>query len=217
MLKKIKIPKQIIIILILATILNILRVFLFETYSFIYLFWNIFLAFVPFFISSLLILNTKKEDIFRPIFIIGFILWFLFLPNAPYVLTDFIHLGRIHGVPVMYDIFVIFSSAWVSLLMGLYSINHIEKIILLKFSKRIVNIIIPTIILFASFGIYLGRYFRFNSWDLFTGYSSLFSTIWDIFTKSNHYINVYYYTILFFAFIYTFYLCFKIDNSKQKN
>ena len=170
MLKKIKIPKQIAILLALAIALNIVRIFLFHTTSSLYMFWNILLAFVPFFISSVLLLYTSngsegqkgKDKITQPFFIVGFILWFLFLPNAPYVMTDFIHLGRMHVVPVMYDIFFFFSSAYVSLLLGLYSIQHIEKILLLRFTKRVVSIAIPVIILFASFGIYLGRFLRLS-------------------------------------------------------
>lgn len=206
---KIKIPKSIIYLFSLALVLNILRVFLFGNTAFLYILWNILLAFLPFFISSVLLLKTNKENIIKPFFIIGFILWFIFLPNAPYVITDFIHLGRIHSVPVMYDIFLLFTSAAVSLLMGLYSLLHMEKILLLKFSKKVTNIIILIIIFCTSFGVYLGRYFRFNSWDLFTSHRSLISTIWDIFTTGNNYINVYSYTILFFFFIYISYISFK--------
>ena len=211
----IKIPKQIIYLFALATVLNFLRVFLFGSTAFLYILWNMILAAIPFVISSLLVSYTNKKNIFKPFFIIGFMIWFLFLPNAPYVITDFIHLGRIHSVPVMYDIFVLFSSAWVSLLMGLYSISHIEKIFLLKFSPKITNIMIGVIILFMSFGIYLGRYLRFNSWDIFTSHNSLFSSIWKIFTQSNHYVNVYEYTLLFFVFVYISYFSFKnIDSNK---
>jgi len=209
MLKKFKIPKSILYLLGLAVFLNILRIFLFGNTTFLYMFWNIFLAFVPFLISSILLLNTNKGNITKPIFIIGFILWFIFLPNAPYVITDFIHLGRIHNVPVMYDMFLLFASASVSLLMGLYSIMQMEKILLLKFTKKITNIIIIVTILFASFGVYLGRYLRFNSWDLFISHDSLFTSIWKIFTGSNNYANVYGYTLLFFIFIYTSYMAFR--------
>lgn len=212
MLKKIKIPKQVAILLALAIILNIVKIFLFNTTSSVYMFWNIFLAFIPLFITSILLVRTNKNNIIKPFFIIGFILWFLFLPNAPYVMTDFIHLGRIRAVPVMYDVFFFFSSAYVSLLMGLYSLHQMEKMLLLKFPKKVINIVIPIIILFASFGIYLGRFLRFNSWDLFTSHASLLATIWDIFTKGNTYINVYSYTLLFFVFIYTAYISFKSTN-----
>lgn len=215
MLKKIKIPKQILILLTLALILNIFRIIVFKTNSSLYMFWNIFLAYIPLFISSVLIIYTKKENIFKPLFVVGFIFWFIFFPNAPYVMTDLIHLGKSHIVPIMFDVFFFFSSAYVSLLMGLYSLSHMEKIFLLRFSKKVVNIIIPVIILFTSFGIYLGRFLRFNSWDFFTSHISLVSSIWDIFTKNNSYINVYYYIGLFFVFIYIAYLSFKSTQPKH--
>ena len=212
MLKKVKIPKSILYLLGLAFFLNILRVVLFGSTAFLYMFWNMFLAFVPFFISSILLLRTNKENIIKPFFIIGFILWFIFLPNAPYVITDFIHLGRIRAVPAMFDVFLLFASAGASVLMGLYSISHMEKILLLKFTKKITNIIILITILFTSFGIYLGRYLRFNSWDLFISHNSLITSIWKMFTQSNDYANVYGYTLLFFIFIYVSYRAFREHN-----
>lgn len=193
----------------LAVFLNILRIILFGNNAFVYIFWNLFLAFVPFFISSILLLNTDKKNIIKPLFIIGFILWILFLPNAPYVVTDFIHLGRIRAVPVMYDMFLLFAAAYSSLLLGLYSISHMEKMLLLKFTKKITNILILIIILFTSFGVYLGRFLRFNSWDFFISHNSLVKSIWKIFTESNGYANVFGYTLLFFIFIYVSYLSFK--------
>lgn len=215
--KKFKIPNSIIYLLGLAVLLNILRIMLFGNTSFIYILWNILLAFIPFFISSILILNTDpasqsqggKNNIIKPFFIIGFILWLIFLPNAPYVITDFIHLGKIHAVPVMYDTFLLFASASVALLMGLYSLFHMEKMLLLKFPKKTTNILIAIIILFTSFGMYLGRFLRFNSWDLFTSHNSIAFGIWNALSSPNNLMNIYSYTILFFIFIYVSYISFK--------
>ncbi|MEI7688823.1 MAG: DUF1361 domain-containing protein [Candidatus Nomurabacteria bacterium] len=212
--REIKIPKSIIYIYSFAIVLNILRVLLFGSTAFLYILWNILLATIPFITSSILLIYTKKENIIKPFFITGFIIWLLFLPNAPYVVTDFIHLGRIHSVPVMFDIFVLFSSAGVSLLMGLYSLSHMEKILLLRFSKKATNLFIAIIILFTSFGIYLGRFLRFNSWDIFTSHSFLMNSVWKIFSQSNNYVNVYGYTLLFFVFIYISFLSFKNSNIK---
>lgn len=212
-----KIPKSITILLILAIFLNIARILLFKTNSSLYMFWNIFLAFIPFFISYILLLRTDRGNIIKPFFIIGFILWILFLPNAPYVMTDFIHLGRTRFAPEMFDIFFFFSSALVSLLVGLYSIYHMEKILLLKFSKRAVNIAIPIIILFTSFGMYLGRFLRFNSWDFFVSHKFLLTSIWKVFVQPVSVTNVHSYILLFFLFIYVSYLAFRSAISKQKN
>lgn len=211
---RIKIPKQIIILLALAIILNLLRVVLFNNTTFLYMFWNIFLALIPFLISSIILLNVNKSNFLKPQSLISLFIWFLFLPNTFYVLTDFIHLGRIYGVPVWYDIFVLFSSTTVSLLMGLYSLRHLEEICQLKFSKRLTSAILIIVILFASFGVYLGRFLRFNSWDFFVSHSSLFLNIWQIFTKENNYVNVYSYTFTFFLFILFCYWAFKETKSQ---
>jgi len=184
---------------------------LFKDTHFLYMLWNIFLAFIPFIISSFLSLRISKDNFFKPLFIVGFIFWFIFLPNAPYVITDFIHLGRIHSVPVMYDSFLLFASAWVSLLAGLTSLVQMKKMLSLRFSQKITDIIILITILFTSFGVYLGRYLRFNSWDLFISHDSIITSIWKIFTQSNNYANVYGYTALFFIFIYTAYKSFDLD------
>ena len=208
---KIKNSKQIFYPLGLAIFLNLLRIILFKDTHFLYILWNIFLAFIPFFISSFLLSRTSKDTILRPLFVAGFIVWFIFLPNAPYVITDFIHLGRIHSVPVMYDAFLLFASAWVSLFFGLTSLVQMKKMLTLKFPQKITDIIILITILFTSFGVYLGRYLRFNSWDLFISHNSIITSVWKIFAQSNNYANVYGYTALFFVFIYTAYKAFDLE------
>lgn len=206
---KIRLPKFILPILIFAIILNILRIFLFGTQSFVYILWNIFLAIIPFLVSSVISLYINKKNFYNPIFILGFLVWLLFLPNAPYVITDFIHLGEIRSVPIMYDIILLFVSSTVSLLFGLYSLEQIENIFLIKFSNKVTKIILYITILFTSFGIYLGRTLRFNSWDLFFNHSSLFSSILDIFSNPEKHFNAYFYTIIFFFLIYTSFWAFK--------
>jgi uncharacterized membrane protein len=109
----------------------------------------------------------------------------------------------------MYDIFLLFVSAAAALLMGLYSLSHMEKMLLLKFSKKVTNILIAIIILFTSFGMYLGRFLRFNSWDLFISHNSLAFGIWNALSNPSNFMNIYSYTILFFIFIYVSYISFK--------
>lgn len=212
MLRKIKIPKVITPLLIFAVVLNMARIFLFGTESFIYIFWNIFLAAISFIISSLILKYINKNNFYNPIFIIGFLVWLLFLPNSPYVITDFIHLREVRIVPVMYDIILLFVSGAVSLLFGLFSLEQMEKVLNNKFTEKVTNRITIFIILFTSFGIYLGRTLRFNSWDFFINYHSLFGSIIEIFSKPGKHINAYFYTIIFFFLIYSSYISFKRRN-----
>jgi uncharacterized membrane protein len=195
------IPKSIIPLLIIAVTLNILRVVIWGKMSFVFILWNMFLAFIPFVISYFLLLFSKKDQSKKTMFIIGIFLWLLFIPNAPYIITDFVHLGVVRGVPILFDICLLFSSASVGLILGFNSIFHIEQIIKMKFSKRKTSIIIGIIILMISFGVYLGRFLRFNSWDVFVNHTSLIKNIWSIFAQSASHIEVYLYTLLFFFFL----------------
>lgn len=209
---KINIPKSIIILTILAVVLNILRVIIWGKMSFFYILWNIFLAFIPFVISFLLLSLSKEGKLNKVVFIVGFILWMLFIPNAPYIITDFIHLGEIHAVPVLYDILLLFSSASIGLILGFNSLFHIEQIIKTKYPKHITSLLMGIIMIMISFGVYLGRFLRFNSWDIFINHISLVNNIWKIFSQAAIHMEVYIYTGLFFFSLYLSYNAWKHSN-----
>jgi uncharacterized membrane protein len=211
---KINIPKSIIPLTILAVVLNVLRVIIWGKMSLIFILWNILLAFIPFFISFILLSLSKEKKLSKIIFIIGFILWMLFIPNAPYIVTDFIHLGEIRSVPMIYDVFLIFSSASVGLMLGFHSFFHIEQIIKKKYSPRVTSLIMGLIMIIISFGIYLGRFMRFNSWDVFVNHTSLIKNVWKIFSQSTTNTEVYLYTGLFFFFLYLSYKAWIYSNIK---
>ncbi len=206
---KIYFPRQIIILLILAVVLNLIRITMFNSTQFIYLLWNIFLATLPFIISSVLLWYFNNKKLTKAIFIIGGIIWLLLLPNAPYIVTDMMHLGRGRIVIPLYDTFLLFSSAWVGLLLGMYSLSQIEKIIRSKYTMIVTSFIIAGIILLTSFGMYLGRFLRFNSWDIFSNPSLFFENIFLIFSRPFDHVDAYLFTGLTFIFIYISYRAWK--------
>jgi uncharacterized membrane protein len=96
------------------------------------------------------------------------ICWLLFFPNALYILTDLLYLRLKTNMPVWYDLLLILSFAWTGLIFGFLSLWDIEKI-LGRFFKPFYTTIISTVFLFiGSFGVYIGRYLRWNSWDVIT-------------------------------------------------
>lgn len=198
---KINIPRQILLLTALVAVLIGARILIFGNSSLIYILWNILLAFIPFFISSFLLRHSRENKLPKFLLIIGGILWLLFIPNAPYLITDLMHVGVIYTVPVLYDVFLLFGAAWVGILLAMHSIFHIENMIRKRYSNRSTNIIISLIILFISFGIYLGRFLRFNSWDIIVNTSEVFKNSWNILFKSGGNSHVFLYVILFFSFI----------------
>jgi len=209
------IPRSIFPVLFFALLLNIIRILIWGKTSYFYLLWNMFLAFVPYIISLTLYNLYKIKRINNYLLIAGFVFWLLFIPNAHYLITDLIHLDEVKHAPILYDSFLVFSSALVGLLFGLYSLSHIEEIIKDNFSIKKTKLIVSILIILIGFGIYLGRFLRFNSWDFFVNHISLWQEIKIIFSGVNSFYNVLLYTILFSSFIYVSFEMWK--NIKKDN
>jgi len=159
--------------------LSIFRIYKTGSSMYFFLNWNLFLAYIPLIFSSFIIYFKKLENRKILIFLI-LLVWLLFFPNAPYILTDLFHLKRESKVPVWFDLILIMSFAWTGLIMGFLSLFDIENL-LFKTTKTSIKIIIISIILFvSSFGIYLGRFLRWNSWDIVSRPQNLF---FDIFNR----------------------------------
>ena len=93
--------------------------------DFEFLTWNLFLAWVPFVLAVVLHDAARRGQGMAFLGAVGFV-WLLFLPNAPYIVTDFVHVGRVSGVPVWYDAAMIASFAGVGLVLGLVSILLVQ-------------------------------------------------------------------------------------------
>lgn len=136
------------------------------------LLWNLFLAWVPLFFALVgRRLQSRKQmsiNIRRSLIYICLGFWLLFFPNSPYIITDLIHLTETQRHLLWFDSVSFFIVALAGLSMGLYSLFVAHQIILrLTGHFRAWGIISLSVIL-SGFGLYLGRFVRFNSWDLFT-------------------------------------------------
>ena len=130
---------------------------------YIFLSWNIFLAWIPYVLSCYFVVYRKKEKWKQ---FILFASWLLFFPNALYIVTDLIHLEESTNVPLWYDAILLFASSFIGLIMAFISLQKAEYLLNSFFSRKIVNCMIPVILFLGSFGVYLGRFQRWNSWDV---------------------------------------------------
>lgn len=145
--------------------------------------WNLFLALVPFGLSLWLFRGSRTRTF---LWWSGVLVFLAFLPNAPYVLTDVIHLiedirGRYQSVWIIslvvipkYFLFVLVGfQAYVLSLM--YLGDYLKR---QGFAWAVLS---TELVLHAlnAVGIYLGRFERFNSWDLLTQLDSLTNTVLD--------------------------------------
>ena len=130
-----------------------------------WLIWNLFLAWIPFGLSVLIYDRHRAGARLRSLIPLA-ALWLLFLPNAPYILTDFKHLFPSPVVPLWVDVVVIAAPAWTGMLLGFLSLYLVQSVLRQHVGPRVTWTAAVAVLGLASFGIYLGRVLRWNSWDV---------------------------------------------------
>jgi uncharacterized membrane protein len=141
------------------------RQFLGTEKAFLFLLWNFLLAGLPLILSSVMIQMDDIGTRTRVMLLMGFF-WLLFLPNAPYMVTDFIHLRYGSRAFFLLDILTLAWFAIPAFIAATISINDISGLLLKRYQGWQVSLIVLMICGLCSFGIYLGRDLRFNSWDM---------------------------------------------------
>lgn len=151
-----------------CTLLLLARIYHTENISFIFLIWNLFLAWIPLGLAWYLHKNFYKNPARkRHVLIIG-CLWLLFFPNSPYLITDLIHLKATKTIPLWFDSLLLFSFAMTGLVAGMLSLYYMHGIIRKMFRDTISWLFTTGLLILCSYGIYLGRVQRWNSWDIIT-------------------------------------------------
>lgn len=140
--------------------------------SFGFLPWNLFLAWIPFMLALCVAVVHDRGGPRLLLWSLG-AGWLLFLPNAPYILTDFVHLDGADGVPLWFDIGLIGIFAAIGLGLGLASLLIVHRVVQAR-AGRVAGWLVAVCSLgLSAVGIYLGRFPRFNSWDVLTNPGSL--------------------------------------------
>lgn len=155
-----------------------------------YMIWNIILCWVPFELSLFFLKNnSKKNGASKFLLILCATLWVLFLPNCFYIITDFIHIsGNSYmiinpnykpyittnesmyffsdNITIWYDFLSISLGVFIGLSLGVLSLYIIQSLIEKKYNKVFSWVIVGVISFISGYAIYLGRFLRWNSWDL---------------------------------------------------
>jgi uncharacterized membrane protein len=143
----------------------LIAVRIFYTGSTLYLFlvWNIFLAWIPFMISSSFNKLAGSAG-WKQLLIFG--CWLAFFPNGLYIVTDLIHLQIESEVPKWFDAVLLFSASVAGLMMAFISLYRVEAFLHKTIHRKLLPLSIVAILFLGSFGVYLGRFLRWNSWDI---------------------------------------------------
>jgi uncharacterized membrane protein len=128
--------------------------------------WNLFLAWIPYFFSmlayALVTFSRPRWWLLGPLGVV----WLLFFPNAPYILTDFFHLDTRPGVPLWFDILLLVVFSWTGIFLAMASLRTMQRIVKASLGWLVGWLFTLSAISLSAIGIYLGRFERWNSWDM---------------------------------------------------
>ena len=156
--------------------LELVREHHYAAVDFRFLLWNLFLAWVPF-VLALLVYDRYRRG--KPLtrLLPALVLWLLFLPNAPYIVTDFVHLSAARTPPLWFDGVELSAFAWTGMLLGFVSLYLVHAVVRHRFGGTIGWAGVLGVLVLVSGGVFLGRVKRWNSWDVLTQPRSLLAQL----------------------------------------
>jgi uncharacterized membrane protein len=147
------------------------RIFLSGRIEFRFLIFNLFLAWIPYWLSFAawridvsMRGNGRQRD--RALVAVVWLAWLATFPNAPYILTDFVHL---HSIPVLtwwFDLGMVATFALAGCFCGIASLRIMHDIVQRNFGPTHGWAFVVAAATLSGFGIYIGRFLRWNSWDI---------------------------------------------------
>ena len=132
----------------------------------------------------------------------------IFFPNAPYLMTDFLHLEDRPPIPLWYDILLIVSFAWSGLFLAIGSLRTMQLLIK-KYLGRVTGWLFVIVAMgLSGLGIYLGRFERWNSWDLILQPRQILHDLKTYMAAPTDNLRFFAFTLLFTSFLLICYLTF---------
>jgi uncharacterized membrane protein len=132
-----------------------------------FLVWNLILAWIPFALA-LFVYDRYRRGTPVVRLVPALVLWLLFLPNAPYIVTDFVHLSAAPSTSLWFDGIEVSAFACTGILLGFVSLYLLHAVARHRFGAPAGWCGVLAVLALVSAGVYLGRVKRWNSWDLLT-------------------------------------------------
>lgn len=187
--------------------LLLFRVILTGKYRYWFLSWNLLLAWVPLIVAIILTkaLKTRRWRSWQATALS--VVWLFFLPNSFYLITDYIHLHESREISLLFDVVLMGMYSFLGFFLGFLALSlvHDELEKRLKAGQALAMVLV--IVLLSSFAIYLGRYLRWNSWDVVVNPLGITIDIVDRILRPLNHLPTFATTLLFFVSISSFYFC----------
>ncbi len=138
-------------------------------FTYLFLIWNLVLAWLPL-IFALVLCHEYQKERPRKRWRLGMLaaLWLLFLPNAPYIFTDLVHLDTWFRNHYWVDLSLILLFALTGFMLGFLSLYLVQHVVADRFGRIVSWLFVAIVAGLSGFGIYVGRFLRWNSWSIIT-------------------------------------------------
>jgi len=184
------------------------RSWLWSPRTFRFLVWNLFLAWLPYLGSVWAASIHRRQPRRWWLLLMPGALWLLFFPNAPYLVTDLIHLRSYPPIPLWYDVGMLISFAWTGCFLAVASLYIVHQIIREYMGRVLSWLIVMGMMGLCGLGIYMGRFLRWNSWDIFLYPTDVVSDVAHRLAHPFSNLQAYGVTLMFAAFLFVCYWTF---------
>lgn len=186
--------------------LLITRIIASDSLRYTFLFWNLVLAAIPMLFAWWLVDELRRNGWLGWRQGVAMVLWVLFLPNSFYIVTDFIHLRANYEADLLFDITVLTSFMISGIVYGFVSVFLVHRQLQRRWGEAKAYGIIALILLAASFAICLGRYTRWNTWDVLLKPAGLLFDISDKVINPSAHVQTYQTTVVLFLVLFATYV-----------
>jgi uncharacterized membrane protein len=143
------------------------RVVLTESLDTTHLVWNLTLAWAPLLLALVMYDSDRTGARATRLLVVG-VVWLLFLPNAPYLVTDAKWVDDYHGGSFWYDATLVGAAAGTGLALGFVSLYLVQVVVTRRLGGVAGWTFAWAALALSGVGVYLGRFQRWNSWEVFT-------------------------------------------------
>lgn len=183
-------------------------------YTYAFMLWNLILAWLPYLFSLWAMVSDRRYGRWA-VFIPG-LLWLLFFPNAPYMITDLVHLQPRAPMPMWYDLVLLTAFAWTGCLLAVASLSIMQSLVRRQLGRATSWLFVFATLGLTGLGIYLGRFLNWNSWDVFTRPFAVLSDVLIRLLNPLDYIGAYGVMLLFAGFLLVIYVAFLSFGNRRR-
>ena len=192
------------------------RIYLSRHLTYIFLVWNLFLAWIPFLVSLWISSLYQRQPRRWWYLLLPSLVWLTFFPNAPYIVTDLLHLQHRPPAPMWYDLGLLSIFAWTGLFLAVYSLQAMQTLIKSLAGSVTSWLFVAGVIGLSGLGIYIGRFLGWNSWDLFLHPQAVLADILIRLVNPLQYTAAFGVSLMFALFLLVCYLTITVNSLRRQ-